>query len=320
MVDAGRVAVIQRTGYANSSRSHFKGTDIWSTANPDQVQGAGWVGRYLDALPAPTDPLLAWSAAGQLPHALLAQHVAVPSIPSPQRYAFASPGGTGADGAFAKVAAAAMASHLPITRPHVSFVNGTIQAAMATLDRVAAVAQYGASVPYPDDGFGQALKAVAGAMARGVGTRIFWVQTSGYDTHAGQNTTTGRYASLMATLDAGLRAFYEDLSNQGLLGQMLMLQFSEFGRRVPENASNGTDHGAAGLMLAIGGAVRGGLYGTAANLNPVPDNPTLENEGADVAHETDFRSVYARVIDDWLGADSVRILGGDFRRAGIDFV
>ena len=98
-----------------------------------------------------------------------------------------------------------------------------------------------------------------------------------------------------------------------------MLSFSEFGRRISENGSGGTDHGAAGVMMAMGGGVRGGLYGTAPNLNP-NGNPTLENSGADVSYETDFRSVYARVIDNWLGANSVSILGADFRKASLNFV
>jgi uncharacterized protein (DUF1501 family) len=110
-----------------------------------------------------------------------------------------------------------------------------------------------------------------------------------------------------------VRAFYNDLRNQGLIGDTMILQFSEFGRRISENGSNGTDHGAAGVMMAMGGAVRGGIYGTAASLDPNPGNPTLENNGGDVRHETDFRSVYARVLDNWLGANSVSILGGDFR-------
>ena len=117
----------------------------------------------------------------------------------------------------------------------------------------------------------------------------------------------------MGTFGDGLLAFYNDLRNQGLLNDTLVLQFSEFGRRISENGSQGTDHGAAGVMMAMGGTVRGGIYGTAASLDPNPANPTLENNGGDVRYETDFRSVYARVLDGWLGADSVSILGGDFR-------
>ena len=162
--------------------------------------------------------------------------------------------------------------------------------------------------------------ATSGALATEVGTQVFWVQTGGYDTHARQGTGAGTLSFLLNTLNSGLFAFYTDLSNQGLLDQTLVLQFSEFGRRVSENGSAGTDHGAGGLMMALGGRVRGGLYGTAANLEYTPDNETLENRGRDVRHETDFRSVYARVIDDWLGASSVNILGADFRNPAIDFV
>ena len=167
---------------------------------------------------------------------------------------------------------------------------------------------------YPNNGFGQALQMVAGAIARGVGTSIFWVQTGGFDTHAGQNTNiaNGWYNTLMTSLNGGLFAFYRDMQNQGLLSDTLVLQFSEFGRRITENGSTGTDHGAASLMMAIGGSVRGGIYGTAPNLRITPDNPTLENNGQDVRFETDFRSVYARVIDNWLGGDSSAVLGGNF--------
>ena len=312
--DSGRLAIVQRTGYPNSSRSHFQGTDIWSTADPAAPQGTGWLGRYLDTLPSPIDPLTAWATVRETPRTLLARTVGVPSIPNVQQYAFASPNG-GSDAVVARQSATRIASHLPVDRPHVSFVNATAQAAFATLDRVVEVASYTPSVPYPNNGLGQALRTVAGAMARGVGTRVFWVQTGGFDTHAGQNTNqaNGTYANLMAALDSALVAFHTDLRNQGLLGDTLVLQFSEFGRRINENGSNGTDHGAAGLMLVMGGAVRGGLYGSAADLRAAPDNPTLENNGNDVRHETDFRSVYATVIDRWLGADSAAILGASFR-------
>ena len=317
--DDGNAAIIQRTGYEDSSRSHFRGTDIWSTADPGSAQGPGWLGRYLDSLAAPVDPLIAWNTTGQLPHTLQATSVGVPSIPDPAAYAFASPN-LGIEALHSKTAALEISSHLPATDPSLSFVNSTAQAALATLDRVALVAESVPSTDYPDTGLGQALRAVAGALVQQIGTHVFWVQMGGYDTHASQATMTGRYAELLTALNDGLFAFYTDLGNQGLLHDTLVLQFSEFGRRVSENGSGGTDHGAAGLMLALGAQVTGGLYGTAASLADTPDNPTLENGGRDVKHETDFRSVYARVIDDWLGANSVALLGGDFRSSTVDFV
>ena len=314
--DAGKLALIQRTGYENSSRSHFQGTDIWATANPGNTAGPGWLGRYLDTLPSPVDPLIGWSTTRDVPRLLQANRTGVAAIPSIGGYAFASPNG-GQEAQFARVTATRIASHVPVDVPHLAFVSASARQAFATLDRVAAVGAYRPTVAYPNNGFGQALQAVAGAMVGGVGTRVFFVQTGGYDTHAGQNTNqaNGAYTNLMGTLNDGLTAFYNDVTRQGLLNDTMVLQFSEFGRRINENGSAGTDHGAGSVMMVMGGAVRGGIYGTAANLAQSPDNPTLENNGQDVRYETDFRAVYAKVIDSWLGGSSVQVLGGDFRAA-----
>ncbi len=319
--DAGDLAIIQRTGYPNSSRSHFLGTDIWSTANPANSTGTGWLGRYLDALPDPVDPLVGWNTVRELPHSLEGRKVGVPSIPSVAGYAFSSPN-AGAEATYSRATMANIASHVPVDRPHVAFVNGTSMAALATLDRVASVASYTGTVAYANNGLAQALKAVGGAISRGIGTKVFWVQTGGFDTHAGQGTNqaNGSYSNLMGTVGDSLLSFYNDMRNQGLLQDTLVLQFSEFGRRVIENGSTGTDHGAAGVMMALGGGVNGGLYGSAASLNPNNADGSLENSGNDVRYETDFRGVYARVLDQWLGADSIPILGGNFRNSALSFL
>ncbi len=319
--DAGDLAIIQRTGYPNSSRSHFLGTDIFSTANPANSSGTGWLGRYLDALPDPVDPLIGWSTVRELPHSLEARKVSVPAIPSVAGYAFSSPN-TGAEATYSRATMANIASHVPVDRPHLAFVNGTSTAALATLDRVASVASYTGTVAYANNGLAQALKAVGGAISRGIGTKVFWVQTGGFDTHAGQGTNqaNGAYSNLMGTVGDSLLSFYTDMRNQGLLQDTLVLQFSEFGRRVIENGSTGTDHGAAGVMMALGGGVNGGLYGSAANLNPNNADGSLENSANDVRYETDFRGVYARVLDQWLGTDSVSILGGNFRNSALSFI
>jgi uncharacterized protein (DUF1501 family) len=314
----GRLAIVQRAGYANSSRSHFQGLDIWGSADPNAPQGTGWIGRYLDSIPLP-DMLVAWNTTRETPRALLARRVGVPAIPDARTYSFSSPN-SGAEALNERAAATRIASHVPVDRPHLAFVNGTARGALETLDRVASVADYTGTVTYPNNGFALALRTVAGSIVRGVGTRVFWVQTGGYDTHSGQGVNNGGYATLMGTLGDGLLAFYNDLRNQGLLNDTLILEFSEFSRRITENSSQGTDHGAAGVMLAIGGGVRGGLYGTAPSLNPDPGNPTLENNGGDVRYQTDFRSVYARVLDGWLGANSVSVLGGDFRTGAPAFI
>jgi uncharacterized protein (DUF1501 family) len=319
--DGGRLALLQRTGYPNQSRSHFQGTDIWATANPESQQGFGWVGKYLDSLPSPVDALVGWNTTRDLPRVLQANHVSVPAIPNPVTYSFASPN-TGAEAAAERNAAIRINSHVPVNRPELAFVYGSSQAALATLDRVATVGTYTGTLTYPNTGLGQALRWVAGAMVRGIGTRVFYVTTGGFDTHSQQNVNAanGTYYGLMGNLNDALLAFHNDLRNQGLFEDTLLLAWSEFGRRITENGSGGTDHGAGALMFALGGRVNGGLYGTAPSLNPDPQNPTLENGGADVHFETDFRSVYAQVIDNWLGANSVSILGGNFRNPGISFI
>jgi uncharacterized protein (DUF1501 family) len=307
----GRLAVIQRTGYQNSSRSHFQGFDIWGTADPTQPTATGWLGRYLETVPH--DALAGWCTTREVPRPLLSREISVPGIGDARGYVFASPNAA-PEALRERAAASRIASHLPVDRPHLAFVNSTAVGAFETLDRVASVASYGGTVAYPNNGFAIALRTVAGSIVRGTGTRVFWVQTGGYDTHGGQGVQGGgAYANLMGTFGDGISAFYSDLRNQGLLSDTLILQFSEFGRRISENGSAGTDHGAAAVMMAMGGAVRGGIYGTAGSLDPSPGNPTLENSGTDVRYETDFRSVYARVLDNWLGASSAAILGGDFR-------
>ena len=307
----GRLALVQRTGYVNSSRSHFEATDIYGTANPQSSTGPGWLGRYLDTLPRPLDALTAWNTTDETPRALVSGVTGVPAIPNAGTYTYGSPN-RGSAALQERAAAQAMAANPAPGRSHLAFVNGANRGAIETLDRVAQATAYTPTVPYPNNGFGSALRTVTGAIVRGVGSRVFWVQTGGYDTHSDQGAAAGGgYANLMGTLDDGLFAFYTDIRNQRLANDVTVIVFSEFGRRISENGSAGTDHGAAGLMMVLGGMVRGGLYGTAASL--APGHPTLENNSGDVRHETDFRSVYARVLDQWLGVNSVPILSGDFR-------
>jgi uncharacterized protein (DUF1501 family) len=211
-----------------------------------------------------------------------------------------------------RAAAQTMAGNPALNRPHLAYVNSASRGAIETLDRVALAGTYVPTVVYPNNGFGQSLRTVAGAIVKGIGSKVYWLETGGYDTHAGQgNGGAGGYGNLMGTLGDGLGAFYTDIRNQGLAADTTIIVFSEFSRRISENGSAGTDHGAAGVMMVLGGSVRGGLYGTAPQLSP--GHPTLENSSGDVRYETDFRSVYARVLDTWLGVNSVAILNGDFR-------
>ena len=306
----GRLALVQRTGYQNSSRSHFEATDIFGTGNPGSSTGSGWLGRYLDTLPRPVDALAAWNTTSDTPRALVSGQVGVPAISNASTYRFASPN-SGRAATEERAAAQAMAANPSMGRPHLAFVNSTHRSAIETIDRAAAALSYAPTVTYPNNGFGLALRTVAGAIVNGIGSKVYWVQTGGYDTHSEQGAGGGSYGNLMGTLGDGLAAFYTDVRNRGLAGDTTVIVFSEFGRRISENGSGGTDHGAAGLMMVLGGSVRGGLHGTSAVLQP--GHPTLENNSGDVRYETDFRSVYARVLDEWLGVNSVPILNGDYR-------
>jgi uncharacterized protein (DUF1501 family) len=311
LFDQGRLAITQRVGYANSSRSHFVGTDIESTADLTNNVRFGWVGRYLDSLGSPMDPLYAWNTTSTMPRMLLAPIYDPPAIPSIATYNYRT-NNEGAEGVLEKAAAVRISSHIPVNQPHVALVQQNMAGALATVDRVQSVGTYKASLTYPNNGLGSALQMVAGAIVKNVGTKIFFVRLGGFDTHASQQTRTGYFFNLMATLNDGLSTFYQDLANQGLINDTLIMSFSEFGRRVSQSSSDGTDHGAANNVLVLGGSVKGGIYGTAADLNPYPGNPTLESSGNDVTYQTDFRSIYATVAETWLQADSRALLGGDF--------
>ena len=307
--NAGRLAIIQRTGYANSSRSHFQGTDIWSTGDPASPQGAGWLGRYLDLLPAPVDPLTAWSTVRETPRTLLARTVGVAVDPERVRPT-PSPARTAAPTRWPQGRRATrIASHLPVDMPHLAFVNSTAQAAFATLDRVAQVNTYVPTVAYPNNGLAQALRAVAGAMNKGVGTRVFWVQTGGYDTHAGPVAEPRQRHLLDADDDAERRAARvlqrpaEPGPAQRHAGAPVL------GVRPPHHRERQQRHRPRRGQRDAGDGRRRPRRHLRHGPEPAADadNPTLENNGGDVRYETDFRSVYARVIEDWLGASSTQI-------------
>ena len=182
----GRLALVQRTGYANSSRSHFEASDIWGTANPQSFTGSGWLGRYLDTLPRPLDALAAWNTTEETPRALLSAHERRARDPEREHLHVREPeprlGGAARS---ARPHKRWRPTRRP-GRPHLAFVNSTSLGAIETLDRVALATSYTPTVAYPNNGFALALRTVAGAIVKGVGSRVFWVQTGGYDTHAQQ--------------------------------------------------------------------------------------------------------------------------------------
>ena len=303
--DDGNASIIQRVGYKNASRSHFLGADITATADEVNHKGNGWLGRFMDTLPGPVDPLFAWNTQFQLPRAFFSDSVQVSSISDPNAFVYYNHWN---EMGFAQQLAA-----LKQTSSNTQHLSSTALNALSSLDRVRAVLPYEPAVKYPNSKLGDSLKLVASAIANNVGTKIFWVQMSGFDTHSRQGTKNGRYNKLMLELDHALLAFYDDLKTQDALNKTLVMQYSEFGRRIDENGSAGTDHGAAGLMTLIGGEVNGGLYGAAASLKKDLGNPDLENNAFDVRPNIDFRAVYTEVLENWLGADAQSILGAQYK-------
>ena len=242
--------------------------------------------------------------------------------PTRRGYSFSSPN-AGAEAAAERATALRITSHVPVDRPELAFVYGSSRAAMATLDRVAVGRHLPADRrPIPTPASRRRCGPSPARWSKAIGTRVFYVTTGGFDTHSGQNVNAvgGAYYNLMATLNDGLTAFYNDLKNQGLLEDTLVLSFSEFGRRISEN---GSFRDRSRRRLGDDGDGRPGQRRAVrhgARPEPRPENPTLENNAGDVRYETDFRSVYAQVIDGWLGADSTRLLGGNFRKNGIGFI
>ncbi len=299
LFDEGRVAVVQAVGYPSPNRSHFEATQIWETASPDRPQQYGWLGRYLDRRFAggarPASLFEAVSLGDVLPAALVASHVEVPAIGALGAFAY----NTGRDLASKQSAGVLYDGANAGQSPYLTMIAETARDAYHGGDVLRTqTAQFTNAVPYAPNGFAQQLALAAKLIGSSAGSKIVFVSIGSFDTHAGQRAQQDR---LLGYLGDGLLSFYRDLAAHGLDRKVLTLTFSEFGRRVAQNASNGTDHGTAMPMFAIGGGVKGGIYG---------DHPSLTNlDHGDLRFATDFRAVYATVIERWLGRSATDVLG-----------
>lgn len=305
MFGEGNVAIVQGVGYPNPNRSHFEATQIWETASPDVPVASGWLGRYLDKTVPPRTSAQVSSAmfdavalGDTVPTALVAAHVDVPAIGALKLFGYNS----GKDAASKAAAGTLYDGAKAGQSPYLSLVENTARNALHGGDVLRAkTAGYAAAVAYPADAFSQQLALAARIIGSNVGTRIVFVSIGSFDTHAGQRPQQDR---LLGYLSAGLRAFYRDLAAHGLQDRVLAMTFSEFGRRVAQNASNGTDHGTAMPLFIVGTKVKGGVYG---------EHPSLTDlENGDLKHAIDFRSIYATVLERWLGRDSNGILSGTY--------
>lgn len=297
--DAGRVAIVHGVGYPNPDRSHFRSMEIWHTARPDLPEGRevyGWLGRTLDRENLIRRARMPAVNVGREPSlALQAATASVPCIADPASYgpAAVSPTERTEMGAMARRPAGG-------GNPTLDYLRKASQSAFLSAEELSRMARdYKSAAPYPATGIGQGFKACAQILSAGLGARILYLTIGGFDTHAGQ---APNHTQLFSWIGEAVSAFFKDLQAARREREVLVLAYSEFGRRVKENASAGTDHGAAGPMILVSGALKGGFHGAPPRLDRLTDG--------DLIHTTDFRSVYASVLERWLGFDSAGVLGG----------
>lgn len=305
MYDKGNVAVIQGVGYPDPDHSHFRSTEIWQTAAPDRYERTGWLGRYLDDAGLPKDNLFNGVAVAQvLPEVLIANKTDVPAIAQLTGYGLASDRNVASKQTYSELV---RDNRFPFQSPylaHVAEIEDHAQRGSEELPKL--VAGYKTDASYPATPLGRSLALAAQIVGSNTGTRVLYVQHGSFDTHVNQKATQDR---LLGELSDALAAFYVDLAAHGNDKRVLTMTFSEFGRRLAENASRGTDHGEASPLFLMGGGVKGGIYGTLPDLG----NTNMGN----LKYTTDFREVYATVLERWLGRPSAPILGGSFPQMSV---
>ena len=302
--DDKKLAVVQGVGYPNPIRSHFASMDNWASGTPGKPSQSGWLGRYLDVAQLPADnPFNAASVGTQLPLALRTQKTAVASVQDTGSFQLRTNPRHRDDHDSLMASFKRIYSRGPGGAAYydlVDRVEATAVSATAELKDLAT--KYHPSVTYPQTPLGKSLQNVAQLLSGGFGTRVYYVQTGGFDTHANEKIGHDR---LMTQLSDAIGAFYQDIKAQGLSQGVAMMTWSEFGRRVKENGSGGTDHGTAAPLFVIGDGVKGGLVGDQPSLTRLDSN-------GDLVFGIDFRSVYSTVLGKWLGVDGQEVLGQKF--------
>jgi len=314
LYESANLAIIQGVGYPNPNRSHFRSTEIWQTASDaNQILTKGWLGRYFDNCCRGEDPTVGVVLGEQLPEAFNAN--------APTGVAIGRPGNLGFDRT-SDPGEAHLFSELNGLQPDamsgdsigtLSGPNNFGLSALAYLQRTALDAQVSADkirqmlrsskneVSYPKNQLGNSLSLIARLIGGGLPTRVYYASQGGYDTHAGQTNTHNR---LLSEFSAALFAFSDDLKKKRIFDRVVVMTFSEFGRRVTENANGGTDHGTAAPLFVCGGHVNPGLYGK---------QPALDQlDSGDLLYSTDFRSVYSTILLNWMKAPAGKILGREF--------
>jgi uncharacterized protein (DUF1501 family) len=288
--DAGQLGWIENVGYPNPNRSHFASMAIWHTADPSQAASDGWIGRIAETI---GDPFCASNIGNATPLALQAKDFSLPSMGSVDSFQVKLPGGL-QDPFRAMLSAPRQGEAAYLQRATQQMLSNTARVQKN-------LSKYRSGAQYPDDKFAASLQDIARLIAGGNGQRVLYTSLGSFDTHAGQR---GEQDDLLGQLAGGLAAFQADLERQGLADKVIVMGFSEFGRRVAENDSAGTDHGQGSVMFVLGQGIKGGVHG---------DSPDLEHlADGDIVYKQDFRGVYASALDNWLNLSSKDILGGTF--------
>ena len=301
LLEAGRLAVIQGVGYPNPNRSHFESMDIWHTCQrKDDTRIDGWLGRYLQESGGATwsDPAGLHLGEDKQPFALMSRDVRVPSIRSLDQFRLQGNDSQSFRQAVRELSDARRDSGNDL----LGFVQSSTSSAITASERIEATGmKYKPAREYPDSRLANKLQTVAKLISSDLKTPVYYVRIDGFDTHAQQ---AGAHQSLLRQVSEGVSTFLNDMIAHGLGDRILCLCFSEFGRRVKENASEGTDHGTAGPIFLAGTNVKAGLVGKHPSLRKLKDG--------DLQHHTDFRQVYAAVLENWLGCESKGVLRGSF--------
>lgn len=304
--EEGRLSIVQGVGYPNPNRSHFESMDIWHTARREPVgRSTGWLGRYLDVAVDQRGERDARGihVGGEVqPLALTATHTAAASLRSADQLRFER----GPEGEAWKKAwklSADRESAAGASADLLKFVRTVSLSAVSTSERLEQAVRRGgeSATIYPGTDLGGKMRTIAQLIDSGLSTRVYYVALDGFDTHSSQPAA---HAGLLQQFSDALAAFQRDLAARGHERRVLTVAFSEFGRRVAENASQGTDHGAAAPLFVAGAAVQGGVVG---------EHPSLQDlDDGDLRHHTDFRRIYAAVLEHWLGVASRPILEADY--------
>ena len=304
------LAVMPAVDAVKYSLSHFDNSDIWFKASYDLNVKTGWLGRWIDRYGSPANPLQAISIDTALSKSIRTAVNPVCAIPSLSSLGFTmnSPGGVGntvVDGQMAALAALPAGA----ANAYLGRTRATYGVAVETHQRAVSGPAYAPGAGYPNNGtLSTRLRMAAHLLAANLGTRVITIHWGSFDTHSGQ--LAGQDAQL-TELSRALGAFRADLAARGIEQRVCTLVFSEFGRRVRENGSAGTDHGAGGLMFAAGSAVRGGLASEWPGCRPQDLVPATNPAQGNLKVPTDYRSVYRAVVEEWLGGDPDAIVGGD---------